>query len=82
MLLDSFMNGFIYELFLEKWRLYGRKLHIARSLLTLTLLTLTLALGFNLKTEPVITSTHMGLSVAILVLVAFILEEEVTPSSK
>ena len=25
MLLDSFMNGFINQLFLEKWYLYGRR---------------------------------------------------------
>jgi len=27
MLLDTFMNGFIFQLFTKKWHLYGRKLH-------------------------------------------------------
>ena len=27
MILDKFMNGFIWQLFLHKWTLYGRKIH-------------------------------------------------------
>ena len=38
LLLDSFMNGFIWKLFQEKWVKFGRKIHYVRILIDLLLL--------------------------------------------
>ena len=52
LLLDDFMNGFLYRLYMVKWHLYARRLHYLRLLLDGTLV-LSLAIqSFWLKTEP------------------------------
>jgi len=49
MLLDTFMNGFIYQLFLDKWRRFGRRLHYIHRLLDVLLIVLILTQTFAVK---------------------------------
>ena len=77
MLLDSFMNGFIHQLFVEKWYLFGRRLHLFKRGCELLLLFLSLALSFQLKVTPQIDDGTKAIAVATLFVIAFILEEEV-----
>lgn len=51
LLLDSFMQGFLYKLFLLKWRKY-RVLYLSRLALDLTLAALLVATALALKADP------------------------------
>ena len=49
LLLDTFMQGLVNKLFLQKWDMYGRKLHYARRIIDLTIITLLCYLSMMLK---------------------------------
>jgi len=80
MLLDTFMNGFIYQLFLDKWRRFGRRLHYTHRLLDFLLIVLILTQTFAVKgpTEPFDRSDTavQALSVTILVIMCTVVVEE------
>ena len=69
LLLDSFMNGFLHALFCQKWRLFGRRLFLARRTLDLTLLVALLVLAIDLKADPEIKPHHVSLVGITIVLV-------------
>ena len=77
MLLDSFMNGFIYRLFTQKWTKYGRKLYYARLSLDALLLGLLLVLSVHLKTAIVQDTLTKVLCAAMIGVMIVIVEEEV-----
>lgn len=52
LVLDSFMGGFIYSLFIEKWHKYGRKIYYSFMLIDLINLLLLVVLAFALKSAP------------------------------
>jgi hypothetical protein len=52
MLLDSFMNGFIYKLYQIKWRRFGRKIHAAHRVIDLLIILLLAWQTFQLKADP------------------------------
>ena len=52
LLLDSFMNGFLNQLFRQKWARYGYKLHAVRLLFDFIALCITITLAFGLKEDP------------------------------
>jgi len=52
MILDSFLNGFLYTLYQEKWKLYGRKLFSIELLTDGILLGSLAAQTFALKSDP------------------------------
>jgi len=49
MLLDSFMFGFLYKLYVQKWKRFGWKIHYARRVLDMALLVVLVVLSFRLK---------------------------------
>ena len=51
MLLDSFMNGFIYKLYQIKWRRFGRKIHAAHRVIDLLIILLLAWQTFQLKAD-------------------------------
>ena len=55
-LLDTFMNGFIYKMYLNKWNLYGRRIHYAKrsldGLLTISLAVQVPPASKNTSTQP------------------------------
>ena len=77
MLLDTFMNGFIYRLFQKKWKLYGRKLHYMRRSLDLVMLVMLIMFSVALKNDAGRKTFHYVLAVGILVVTVIIIEEEV-----
>ena len=46
------MNGFIHALYLEKWCIYGWRIHYLHAMLYLTLLTSMTSQAFTLKEHP------------------------------
>ena len=80
LLLDSFMNGFINDLFLSKWRMFGRVLLTAQllpdALLAVSLAIQTLALKETPERLTDGDGRITGLSIANLCLIALRLEEE------
>ena len=78
MVLDSFMNGFIHQLYLSKWRKFGRKLHMVRIILEGVLLAglvlQVLMLKERSSTESIddAAASLMPINVAILVIIAVI----------
>ena len=52
MLLDDFMQGFLHELFVQKWHRFGKYLFYSVRLVEITLLIMQLTLAFALKSEP------------------------------
>jgi len=52
MLLDGFMSGFLWNLFLQKWQRFGRSLHVALRMIDLLSLALLFGLGISLKERP------------------------------
>ena len=67
---------FVYQLFLEKWGLYGRTLHLIKRFVDLLVISLTLAFSLSIKYEPIVSETHRGLCVAILIIIGIQVEEE------
>ena len=52
LILDSFMTGFLYRLYVQKWRLYGWKLYYARQVCDFIVLGLLVVVAFVLKASP------------------------------
>ena len=52
MLLDSFMQGFIFKLFRKKWEHFAWRLHCVRIALDLSIIAITLVVAFNMKQAP------------------------------
>lgn len=76
MLLDSFMNGFIYKLFLEKWERFGRKIHYARRLIDLALLVSLTTQTYIIKSHPERLVEVRSLSILAFILMGAVIEEE------
>ena len=77
MLLDTFMNGFIYRLFTQKWTKYGRKLYYARLSLDFMLLVLLIHVSFYLKYHTFADNVVLVECAAMLGIMVVILEEEI-----
>ncbi len=52
MLLESFLGGFLYKLFLQKWKLYGRVLHYPRLCVDVAVLVMLIIFAFLRKEHP------------------------------
>jgi len=80
LVLDSFMTGFIYQLFQLKWKKYGAKLYYSRMIADSFMLLMLLALALVLKQDPGLGPSLRPMCVAMLVLMAFLsfLEVHVT----
>jgi len=76
MVLDSFMNGFLHQLYNEKWRLYGRTLHWVRLALDTCLLVSLTVQTFALKAWPWTVHMYRPQSVAHLALIAITVLQE------
>ena len=75
LLLDTFMTGFIYRLFLDKWSSYWR-LHYARLLLDFMIMLMMLAVGFVLKSDPGLQGAMQPVVIVELLLMGIVTEEE------
>ena len=64
MLLDDFMQGFLHQLFVQKWHRFGKYLFYTIRFFEITLLVLQLILAFQLKSKP--TERFLGLAIATL----------------
>ena len=74
MLLDSFMNGFLFSLYEQmKWRLFGRKLYTVRLLLLSPTVGLLLYQAFTLKADPTQLPEVRWVSYILLVLATVLL---------
>ena len=52
MVLDSFMNGFIHQLYMKKWYKYGRRIHYARRGVDACIIVLITYIAFATKVNP------------------------------
>lgn len=77
LLLDSFMLGFVHSLFVQKWKLFGARLHYVRLFLDVALLLMVIFLAFWLKETPAEQAKMVPLAVVMLVIMAILVEEEV-----
>ena len=73
MLLDSFMNGFLFSLYEQKWRLFGRKLYTVRLLLLSPTVGFLLYQAFTLKADPTQLPEVRWVSYILLVLATVLL---------
>jgi len=76
MLLDNFMNGFIYKLYIEKWHRFGRKVHYARRALDLAIIIIITIETFAIKSDPRTMGGVHGYVYASLALMGLVVEEE------
>jgi len=76
LLLDSFMQGTIYKLFLQKWSMYGYFLHYARRLLDAIILGLLCYIGLSLKNDVRSQPELKWAAVVMLGLMAIVATEE------
>ena len=78
LLLDSFMQGFIYQLFRLKWTKFGARIHHARCLIDILGLLLIITMAMRMKLNPSFeTQTEIRpIAIAILLLIVFCVEEE------
>ena len=70
LLLDEFMQGLVYKLFLDKWKLFGSKLHYARRLVDFLILGLLVMMAMTLKFSVDNQPTMQPVAIAILALQA------------
>ena len=73
MLLDTFMNGFLHQLFVEKWRMYGRAIHYGRHVIDVLLFISLTWQTFSLKADPTQLHSFRTHSLVHLLLVALTL---------
>ncbi len=73
MLLDKFMSGFLWELFQQKWRRFGRRLHIIFRFVDLLSLVLLVYLGLSLKEAPLTADRRVVPAVGVVVCAANLL---------
>ena len=79
LLLDSFMQGFLYDLFMQKWRGFGWKLHYGRRFIDVAILIMTVLMSMDLKLHASY-ETQKSLNwvaIVILILIVIGIEEEV-----
>ena len=76
LVLDTFMTGFIYSLYREKWKKFGYKLYYARLLVDCILLICLVTLSFALKSSPDNQEAVKPLCIAMLVLIGILVIEE------
>ena len=75
-LLDSFMNGFIYQLYQEKWKLFGRKIHFIRRAIDFLLIISLATQTFIVKSNPALLLDVKPLAIINIIIMAFVTEEE------
>jgi hypothetical protein len=78
MLLDSFLRGFIYQLFRQKWVKFGSRIHYARCLIDILGLFCLIYTAMCMKVYPSLDSQRdlRPFAIAILCITAFGVEEE------
>ena len=76
MLLDSFMNGFIYTLYQQKWRRFGRRIHYARRAADFVLVVSLAVQTLYIKAHPEDLASVQPLSYLHFALIALAVEEE------
>ena len=76
MLLDSFMQGFIHKLFLQKWNLFGRHIHYVMRTLDLIYVALLAWLAMHMKNSPHSVS-YVSHPLAIILSILPIAEEDI-----
>lgn len=69
MLLDDFLQGFLHELFVQKWHRFGKYLFYSLRFLDVAFLLLQLVLSFRLKDDPL--ERNQSLALATLVVGVF-----------
>lgn len=74
MLLDSFMNGFIFQLFSKKWTLFGRRLHCIQLALVIALLVSEVTQTFALKSYPTLLDSRAIHAQSILHLILIVVD--------
>jgi hypothetical protein len=79
LLLDSFMQGFLHKLFVEKWALFGRRIHYVRRAIDVLTFSSLLTVAFTLKADLAQANESWvhALCYLILCLMALSTEEEV-----
>ena len=78
LLLDSFMQGFIYELFKLKWNKFGSRIHYARVLVDIIGLLLMITMAMRMKLNPSLETQIevRPIAIVVLIIIAFGVEEE------
>jgi hypothetical protein len=78
LLLDSFMQGFIYELFKLKWNKFGARIHYARVLVDIIGLLLMITMAMRMKLNPSLETQIEArpIAIVVLIIIAFGVEEE------
>ena len=78
LLLDSFMQGFIYELFRLKWSKFGSRIHYARVLVDIIGLLLMITMAMRMKLDPSLETQIEArpIAIVVLIIIAFGVEEE------
>jgi hypothetical protein len=76
MLLDSFMNGFIWKLYQIKWKRFGRRIWAVHRILDFLIIILLTVQTFNLKSDPACLPDVRPLSSAVLVLIGLQIMQE------
>ena len=78
LLLDSFMQGLLHKLFLQKWRLFGRRIHYVRRAIDMLTICVLLAVAFALKMDLAYANSQWvhALCYLMLSLMALSTEEE------
>jgi hypothetical protein len=78
LLLDSFMQGFIYELFKLKWNKFGSRIHYARVLVDIIGLLLMITMAMRMKLNPSLETQIEArpIAIVVLIIIAFGVEEE------
>ena len=78
LLLDDFMQGLIYKLFLDKWNTYGYKLHYVRRLIDFIILALLITMAMALKFSIEYQTAMYPVCIALVVLMSINIVEEIT----
>ena len=78
LLLDSFMQGLLYELFKLKWNKFGARIHYARVLVDIIGLLLMITMAMRMKLNPSLETQIEArpIAIVVLIIIAFGVEEE------
>ena len=83
LLLDNFMNGFIFDLFREKWSRFGRKVHLISTGIDVVIFVLIVVSIISFKIEPTMMRTKLqpvNISAFILIALAIAWQVQITIS--